>query len=152
MTIDDVLTLLERFDKSSLTELTLRQDSEEIMLKKGGESIILPSAGGHAHAVHASGMPNPGAPAPAGSEESRSDSEIISSPIVGTFYRAPAPDAPPFVEEGTRLKVGDTLCVIEAMKVMNELEADFDCEIVSVLVENGAMIEYGTPLFEVKRA
>jgi acetyl-CoA carboxylase biotin carboxyl carrier protein len=77
--------------------------------------------------------------------------EIISSPIVGTFYRSPAPDAHPFVLEGAQIKSGDTLCIIEAMKVMNKLEAEFNMEIVSILVPNSEMVEHGTPLFEVKR-
>ena len=81
----------------------------------------------------------------------KSDTEIITSPIVGTFYRAPAPDTPPYSEEGTILKAGDSLCIIEAMKIMNKLEAEFDCEIVKILAENGSMVEYGAPLFEVKR-
>ncbi len=75
--------------------------------------------------------------------------EIITSPIVGTFYRAPAPDAPPFVEENQVVKRGDILCIVEAMKLMNQIEAEFDCKIVEVLRENGEMVEYGTPLFKV---
>ena len=71
--------------------------------------------------------------------------------MVGTFYRAPAPDAPPFVDVGAKVKKGQTLCILEAMKLMNELEVEFDCEIVKILVENGKMVEFGTPLFEVKK-
>jgi acetyl-CoA carboxylase biotin carboxyl carrier protein len=76
---------------------------------------------------------------------------MINSPIVGTIYRTPAPDAPPFVEEGKMVKKGETLCIIEAMKVMNELVAEFDCEILRILVDNNHFVEYGTPLFEVRR-
>jgi acetyl-CoA carboxylase biotin carboxyl carrier protein len=76
---------------------------------------------------------------------------VISSPIVGTVYRSPAPDAEPFVEEGKSVKKGDTLCIIEAMKVMNELVAEFDCEIVHILVDSQHFVEYGTPLFEVRK-
>ena len=77
--------------------------------------------------------------------------EVIRAPIVGTFYRSPAPDAPPFVEKGDRVKKGQTLCILEAMKLMNEFQAEFDLEIVAILADNGTMVEFGTPLFEVRR-
>lgn len=75
----------------------------------------------------------------------------ISAPLVGTFYRSPAPDAPSFVEVGSKVKVGDTLCILEAMKIMNELEAEYDCEVLEILHEAGTLAEFGTPLFKVKR-
>lgn len=71
----------------------------------------------------------------------------ITSPIVGTFYRSPSPDAPPFVDVGTRVKKGQVLCIIEAMKLMNEIESDVDGVVVRILVENGQPVEYGEPLF-----
>ena len=83
----------------------------------------------------------------------RSDpgAEVITAPLVGTFYRAPTPDAAPFVEKGDRVKKGQTLCILEAMKLMNEFQAEFDLEIVAVLAENAKMVEFGTPLFEVRK-
>lgn len=75
---------------------------------------------------------------------------IVKSPIIGTFYRAPAPDKPPFVEIGSKVKKGDILCIIEAMKVMNKIEAEVNGEIVEILIENGKPVEYGTPLFKIK--
>ena len=80
-----------------------------------------------------------------------SGAELIRAPIVGNFYRQPAPDAPYFASEGERIAKGQTICILEAMKLMNELKAEFDCEVVKVLVDNGVMVEYNTPLFEVKR-
>ncbi len=77
--------------------------------------------------------------------------ELIKAPLVGTFYRSPAPDAPSFVEKGDQVKKGQTLCILEAMKLMNEFQAEFDLEVVDILVENGKMVEFGTPLFEVRR-
>jgi acetyl-CoA carboxylase biotin carboxyl carrier protein len=77
--------------------------------------------------------------------------ELITSPIVATFYDSPGPEAPPFVKPGGRVKAGETLCILEAMKMMNHLEAEFDCEILQVQAENGVLVEYGQPLFEVKR-
>jgi acetyl-CoA carboxylase biotin carboxyl carrier protein len=77
---------------------------------------------------------------------------IVTSPFVGTFYRAPAPDAAPFVDVGTNVRVGQTLCIVEAMKLMNEIEADVAGTIVEVLVENGVSVEFGQKLFKVKKA
>ncbi|MDR2792678.1 MAG: acetyl-CoA carboxylase biotin carboxyl carrier protein [Treponema sp.] len=80
-----------------------------------------------------------------------SSGEAITSPIVAAFYASPGPNEPPFVKAGSRVKAGDTLCILEAMKMMNKLEAEFNCEILAVKAESGDMVEYGQPLFEVKR-
>jgi acetyl-CoA carboxylase biotin carboxyl carrier protein len=83
--------------------------------------------------------------------ECKVEGELITSPMVGTFYQAPSPDSPPYVKVGDKVKKGQTLCIIEAMKIMNELEAEFDCEILEVLVEDGQPVEFDTPLFKVKK-
>ena len=75
---------------------------------------------------------------------------IVKSPMVGTFYKKPSPDAKPYVEVGQRVKKGDVLCIIEAMKLMNEIESEFDGEIVEILVEDGKPVEYGAPLFKMR--
>ena len=85
-------------------------------------------------------------PAPAPAESGR----VVKSPLAGVFYAASSPDAAPFVQAGDRVKKGDTLCIIEAMKVMNELTADADGEVEAVLAENGQIVEYGQPLFRLK--
>jgi acetyl-CoA carboxylase biotin carboxyl carrier protein len=77
--------------------------------------------------------------------------DFITSPFVGTFYRAPRPDAPPFVGEGKRVEAGQTVCVVEAMKLFNEIEAEFPCIVDEVLVENGQAVEFGTKLFRVRK-
>ena len=77
--------------------------------------------------------------------------EYIKSPIVGTFYRSASPDAPAFAEVGKKITKGQKICIIEAMKMMNALEAELDCEIIQILVNNGEMVEYDQPLFEIKR-
>lgn len=79
------------------------------------------------------------------------DLEIIASPIVGTFYEAMSPEDEPFVSIGQKINKGKVVCIVEAMKLMNEISAEFDCEIVSVLGENGKMVQYGEPLFKVRR-
>jgi acetyl-CoA carboxylase biotin carboxyl carrier protein len=152
MELKDLFELLEKFEDSSLTELRIKTEDSSVVLKRGGEAPIPLQPVQQPQAPQPQAAPQQPTPAPpegdgAGSE----DFEYITSPIVATFYRAPAPDAPPFVDEGTRVSTGDTLCLLEAMKVMNELEAEFDLEVVRILVQNGEMVEYGSPIFEVKR-
>ena len=96
-------------------------------------------------AAESPAAPAPGQPAPAAVEE-----HIIKSPIVGTFYAGPSPDAGPFVRVGDRVEPGKTVCIIEAMKLMNEIEADIIGEVARVLVENGQPVEYGQPLFGIR--
>lgn len=79
------------------------------------------------------------------------DTEVIASPIVGTFYEAMSPEDAPFVSIGQKISKGEVVCIVEAMKLMNEISAEFDCEIVSILGENGKMVQYGDPLFKVRR-
>ena len=88
------------------------------------------------------------APAPAATEDA---GDFITSPFVGTFYAAPRPEAAPFTSVGSKLSPGDTVCIVEAMKLFNEIEAEFACEILEVLVESGQAVEFGAKLFRVKR-
>lgn len=157
MELKELFELLEKFEDSSLTELRIKTEDSSVVLKRGGEPqtpaqpVQQPQAPQATPQQSAAPQQTSHAAAPEGDGAGSEDFEYITSPIVATFYRAPAPDAPPFVDEGTRVSTGDTLCVLEAMKVMNELEAEFDLEVVRILVENGEMVEYGTPIFEVKR-
>ena len=80
-------------------------------------------------------------------ETDEPEGEVVKSPMVGTFYRAPSPESDPFVEVGSTVKAGDTLCIVEAMKLLNEIEADFAGTVKAILVENGQPVEYGEPLF-----
>ena len=149
MQIKDIHELLEKFENSSLSELRLNIENMKLVMKKGGTAL-------HGTAVHhtltAESLPAPlQKPDQAAAGEPAGNTEFVTAPIVGTFYRAPTPDSPPFAEPGSKFKAGETLCIIEAMKVMNEMEADYDLEVVSVLVENGVMVEHGAPLFEVRR-
>ena len=97
------------------------------------------------------GEPAPApAEAPAAEPEPAADSHVVTSPIVGTFYRSPNPEAPPFVEVGSRVKQGQVLCIVEAMKLMNEIESDVDGVVVEIFPKNGQPVEYGEPLFAVK--
>jgi acetyl-CoA carboxylase biotin carboxyl carrier protein len=148
MELKELYALMERFEKSGLSEIVYKKDGEEVCLKKAGPApvyaapVYAPPASGSsaAHPVH-DALP----------VKHGSDTEFICAPLVGTFYRAPAPDAPPFVEKGDAVKKGKPLCILEAMKLMNEYQAEFDMEIVAILVDNGNMVEFGAPLFEVRR-
>lgn len=82
--------------------------------------------------------------------ENEEEGNIVKSPMVGTFYMKPAPNAKPYVEVGQKIKKGDVLCIIEAMKLMNEIESEFDGEIAEILLKDGEMVEYGKPLFRIK--
>ncbi len=88
---------------------------------------------------------------PGDGEGDEDESLFITSPIVGTFYSAAAPDVPAFVRVGDRVKEGQTVCILEAMKLMNEIQCEYDCEIEAVLVSNEQKVEYGQPLFRVKK-
>lgn len=167
MELENILLLIEKFNESTLTELALNQDGTELVLKRVSESNPVYTQPIMVHPqtlpVVASGevasqATSPGGAAPvadttgepAASEE-QPGVEIITSPIVGTFYRSPSPDSPPFCNEGDVVEKGKPLCILEAMKVMNELESEFSMEIVAFRVNNGDMVEYGTPLIEVRR-
>lgn len=83
-------------------------------------------------------------------EEKIQEGNVVTSPMVGTFYSKPSPNSEPYVEVGKKVKKGDVLCIVEAMKLMNEIESEFDGEIVEICVKNEDMVEYGTPLFKIK--
>ncbi|MCF7940687.1 MAG: acetyl-CoA carboxylase biotin carboxyl carrier protein [Spirochaetia bacterium] len=147
MTIEYIRSLIEVFESSSLTELHLNDEGQEITLKREKEIQVL-SAPVHSAPPAPQPIPAAGDAAPFTQE---ADTIIIPSPIVGTFYRTPAPDSPPFVEVGDTVKAGDALCIIEAMKMMNRLEAEFPCEIVAIHANHGDLVEYDGALIEVRR-
>jgi len=166
-----VLSIIETFNASNIAEIEIAEGNFRMVLRReaafnrsvqvhpaqGSQFDPAASAAVAAAAVHDAGQaPAQSAPATApqvhlGVPAAPSGNETIDSPLVGTFYSAPSPDAPPFVKPGSRVKAGDKLCILEAMKMMNNLEAEFDCEVVSVLASNGQLIEFGQPLFEIKR-
>ena len=147
MDLQKIEGLVRIIENSSLTEFTIKEGDLKITMSKLEHPPVV-----------ASGMPvTASAPATAPvaveiTEEAKEDEKLfITSPIVGTFYSAPAPDAPAFVKVGDRVKNGQTVCILEAMKLMNEIQSDFECEIEAVLVSNEQKVEYGQPLFRVKK-
>jgi len=150
MDTKDILAVIEKFNQTALAEFKYREGSVEFHLKRHADVTYAAPVAAPVGAVPAAAPAPSTAPTPVAATPSALG-ETINSPIVGTVYRSPAPDAPPFLEEGKLVKKGDTLCIIEAMKVMNEMVAEFDCEIIRILVDNQHFVEYGTPLFEVRR-
>ena len=152
--------LIHAIDESSLDSIEIERGGTRVRLSKsapGGPVSVAPAAA----AVPAS-APAPQPAAAAGGGETAAEAPApparssnlvdVESPMVGTFYRSPAPDAPAYVEKGKRVAKGDTLCIIEAMKLMNELESEVEGTIVEVLIENGQPVEYGQVLFRVDPA
>jgi len=156
MDIRKVKKLIELLEESGIAELEIQEGEESVRISR--------------YSPHAPPAPQP-APAPAAApqqpparaaEPATSDSgggesggglpsgHVIESPMVGTFYRASAPTAPPFVEEGQSVQAGDTVCIIEAMKILNQIEADVSGTVKAILVENGAPVEFGEPLMVIE--
>ncbi len=138
--------LVELMNEHELAEIDLRQADQRIRLRKGGEPIVTVSPArpaGVAAAAPATGE------APAAPAKSDAELAVIKSPMIGTFYSASSPELPPFVKVGDHVGPTSTVCIIEAMKVFNEIPAEISGLIVQVLVENGEPVEFGQPLFKV---
>jgi acetyl-CoA carboxylase biotin carboxyl carrier protein len=144
--------LVELMKEHDLTEIDLQQGEVRIQLRRAGSGagpgVIVPQIIGGAVAQERQAAPQP---APDTLPEKPSDSQMltIKSPMVGTFYSASDPDSPPYVKVGDHVGPETTVCIVEAMKVFNQIPAELSGKIVSVLVENGASVEYGQPLFKV---
>ena len=159
MDVEGIRTILELVKQHELSEFELEVEGLKIKVRTSGGTHVVQTADRAllpAVAVQA-GSAATGAPRPvaerASSEPglpSGAELAIVTSPIVGTFYRAPAPGAPPFADVGARVKKGQVLCIIEAMKLMNEIECDYAGEVVSIYVENGQPVQYGERLFAIK--
>ena len=147
MDLEKIEGLVKIIENSSLTEFTLKEGDLKITMSKLDHPPIV-AAGMPAASSLAAAPAEPAAAQPVEPEEEKL---FITSPIVGTFYSAPAPDAPAFVKVGDQVKNGQTVCILEAMKLMNEIQSEFDCEIEAVLVSNEQKVEYGQPLFRVRK-
>ena len=151
MNQEQIEVLIEKFNESNLTELKIETEGFKIAMKsQKAAPVDAPIPDSAVPTPTAAPTLQQGTAQKTNSAKS-ADTETITSPVVGTFYRSPAPDAPPFVDVGSKVKTGAAFCIIEAMKVMNKLEAEFPCEIVNILAESGQLVEFGAPLFEVKR-
>ena len=151
MDIRKIKKLIEMLEASGIAELEITEGEESVRISRYGHTPPMPAM---PYPPQAYNLAPPPAAAPAAEAapagKPAPDGKIIRSPMVGTFYNAPAPDADPFVPLGDDIKTGDTVCIIEAMKMFNRIEADFGGKIVEILVENGQPVEYDEPLFVVK--
>jgi len=144
--------LIDLVQESGIAELEITEDEEKVKIVKGNgagpATAPLPMQVAPAMAAPAVEPSRPAAGvAPPGEPETAPEGQLVKAPMVGTFYRSPSPDAKVFVEVGQAVKEGDTICIIEAMKLMNEIEADASGVVKAILVENGQPVEYGQPLF-----
>ncbi len=152
MDIKELKELIEAFSKNGLTKLEIQQGDFSVKMKKEPPELKVVQA--PADTTMPAPMPNvqpvvvdEGKAVESGEEE---DLIYVTSPIIGTFYRAPNPDADPYVEVGSKVKKGDVLCIVEAMKIMNEIESEYNGTIVKIFPKNAESVEYGQKLFAIK--
>jgi acetyl-CoA carboxylase biotin carboxyl carrier protein len=152
----EIRELIELISRSNFQSFELEREGFRLRLVKGEPPTLPPAViaavAAHAPAEGAVAPVEAAAPAPELLAAPTGDDGLVTlpSPIVGTFYRSPGPEAPAFVEVGSRVKKGQTVCIVEAMKVMNEIESEIDGEVVQVAVANGQPVEYGEILFRLK--
>ncbi|MGC2048240.1 MAG: acetyl-CoA carboxylase biotin carboxyl carrier protein [Gallionella sp.] len=158
MNIKEIKELIEVVSQHGITDLEVERSGVKVRIRKEGQPVVVSSAG-PAHSTYAfpTGYPPAAAPtatsasAPVTPNENEDEGLLhVRSPIVGTFYRAPNPDAEPFVKAGDTVEPGRVLCIIEAMKLMNEIEAEVSGEVVKIYVENGEPVEFGQALFGIR--
>ena len=146
--------LIDLVQESGIAELEITEGEEKVKIVKGGVVSVSPPAAAPA-AAPAVAPPRPStasAAATAAEAAPAVEGHVVKEPMVGTFYRSPSPDAKAFVEVGQTVKEGEVICIIEAMKLMNEITSEYDGEVVSAYVENGKPVQYGERLFAIKTA
>jgi acetyl-CoA carboxylase biotin carboxyl carrier protein len=165
MDLDQLKQILDLVGQHNLSDFEIESEGLRLKIRKGGvasEMTPPPEAPGAVPAAPHSASSAPAAPAPVAaamavagpiaSVAEEVELAVVKSPIVGTFYRSSEPEAPSFVEIGTMVKKGQVLCIIEAMKLMNEIDSEYDGEVVNVYVENGQPVQYGERLFAIRTA
>ncbi|AKV01457.1 Biotin carboxyl carrier protein of acetyl-CoA carboxylase [Labilithrix luteola] len=148
--IDKLRTLLEVLTEKDVAEFEHESEGVRVRIVRGGVRTLVADTFHHVGHAPVAGVAAPAA-APAAAE-TPSDVIDVTSPFVGTFYRSPSPDAPSFVEVGSVVRPGQTLCIIEAMKLMNEIEAELSGTVVEIYAQNGKPVEFGQKLFRMKKA
>jgi len=143
--IAQIRKLIKLIQSTDVTEIEVTEGDHTVRVSRQGSVASFAPAVQHITAPAAA--PAAAAPAAAPAAEAASEENFVNSPMVGTFYRSASPDADPFVSEGSKVKKGDTLCIIEAMKLMNEIEAEYDGVVDKILLENASPVEYGQALF-----
>jgi acetyl-CoA carboxylase biotin carboxyl carrier protein len=153
MDLNLIRKLVKLVDSSDVTDLEIEENGLRVKIAKkirGAQSLTQPQILSPAHLVPQAPPVQKGGEETPAKEETKEKLHEVRSPIVGTFYRAPAPDADPYIQVGDMVSQGSVLCIVEAMKLMNEIESDVTGKIVKILVENGKPVEYNQPLFLVQ--
>lgn len=154
MDIRKVKKLIELLEESGIAEIEIHEGEESVRISRGSTiaapqttiSVPQPAPAAAPVGIH------PAATEGASDNDYSSEGHVITSPMVGVFYTSPSPEEPVFVSKGQAVKTGDVICIIEAMKIMNQIEADTDGKLLKVLVENGEAVEYGQPLFIIEKS
>jgi len=157
MDIKDLKVLIKMITETDITEFEMDNSDEKVVIRRGPktEYVTVAAPAPQAFAAPQQQAPVAAAATPAAAVAAAAPveaGETVNSPIVGTFYRAPAPDAAPYVEVGQVVEKGQVLCIVEAMKLMNEIEAEYRCKIVKICKENAQPVEFGDALFVVEKA
>lgn len=149
MDIRKVKKLIELLESSDVAEIEIREGEESVRISRNSAPVPAPAYGPAYAPAPVQAAPAPSASAeaaPASAEPQKVRGNVVKSPMVGTFYRSPSPSSPPFVEVGQQVKVGDVICIIEAMKMMNQIEADHSGVIEAILVDDGEPVEFDQAL------
>lgn len=149
--VKTIRELIESLDKSHLDRIELRTDGFQLLLERNRPAAVTLAAGA-APAAGPVAVPVQAAPAaePAAAQEPEQKGNLVKSPIVGTFYVSPSPDKPAFISVGDHVGKGDVLCIIESMKLMNEITSEYSGTVTEILVENGKPVEFGQPLLRIE--
>ncbi len=155
MELEKIIELIHTVSESNLTQFTMEEGNLKISMKtdKQTKVIAAPQAAAAVPAAVVTETVQAAVPAQENAQQTQEeilDGNVVKSPLVGTFYNAPSPDAEPYVKEGDTVKKGQVLAIVEAMKLMNEIESEFDGTVEKVLVSNEDVVEYGQPLFVIK--
>ena len=153
-TMQEVKALVEILEGTDVTSLVWARSGHKVVIRRGHPAPYPAPAPAHAPVAVAVPAAPPPAAAPRAekAEKAEKPGTLVTSPFVGTFYRAPSPDSPPYVDVGAKVKKGQVLCIVEAMKLMNEIEAEVEGVVAEILVQNATPVEFGQPLFRVEPA
>ena len=155
MELEKIIELIHTVSESNLTQFTMEEGNLKISMKTDKQTKVIasPQAAAAVPAAMVTETVQAAVPAQENAQQTQEeilDGNVVKSPLVGTFYNAPSPDAEPYVKEGDTVKKGQVLAIVEAMKLMNEIESEFDGTVEKVLVSNEEVVEYGQPLFVIK--
>jgi acetyl-CoA carboxylase biotin carboxyl carrier protein len=159
-TLDDVTRLVQSLEGTDVRSLVWARGAEKVVVRRGqapvtqvlapAAPVAVPVPVSPAAPAAATSQAAPAPAAPAAAKAADKPGHVVTSPLVGTFYRAPSPDSPPFVEIGSTVKKGQVLCIVEAMKIMNEIESDVDGKVVEIHAANATPVEFGEKLFRIE--